>query len=97
MHNSRIVIRQQVAQNCLLAAVLKRLLGEVKSVFIAKVPVIIQSEWLSELTEAKNGNALIVVKGLCCRNIAANVEALAKKPLHKSLIEILMFKIYSNA
>jgi hypothetical protein len=55
----------------LLAAVLKRLLGGVKNVFIVK-HLIIQSEWVSELTEAKSGNALIVVDGLCCRNIAAN-------------------------
>jgi hypothetical protein len=61
-----------MTQNCLLAAVLKELLGEGKSAFIAKALIIIQSEWVSELMEVKSGNALIALDGLCCQNIAAN-------------------------
>ena len=69
-----------MTQNCLLAAVLKKLLGEVKSASIAKALIIIQSEWGSELMEAKNGNALIAVDGLSCQKIAANVLSLGLVP-----------------
>ena len=62
-----------MTQNCLLAAVLKKPHGEVRSAFIAKALIIIQSAWVSELMGVKNGNATIVVGGLYCQNIAANV------------------------
>lgn len=69
---TKLSISPPLTANRLLAAVLKKLLGELRSAFIVKVQIIIQSEWVSGLMGAKNGNATIVVGGLCCLNIAAN-------------------------